>query len=209
MYKTAIQKFLFVALIACVSLSCSDSLDGYDEYYYSDGWKAFQKDYVVKVSEAKNSDGTLMYQSKAADGSSDLAYFRPTDYITKRMQGDFEVKPPEALPTTRAILTDPNAKPTYLTDKVTVRYEGWYFNKDNERTVFDTTEGYNNNKSAEFTIGGVIPGFRTVLMDMVVGEERLACFSYQLGYGATGTNGIPPYTTLFFDIKLLKIDRPE
>jgi len=107
-----------------------------------------------------------------------------------------------------------DGKPEF-TDTVVVRYEGWYFNKNNEKLIFDSTEnpslrteidyslGLAPNKdpnkiSAKFAvnpstvasasngyIGGVIDGWSTALQDMVLGEEREIVLPYQLAYGST------------------------
>lgn len=48
-------------------------------------------------------------------------------------------------------------------------------------------------------------GWSTLIQDMNVGDERLACISYRLGYNSTPQTYIPAYTMLWYRIKLLKI----
>jgi FKBP-type peptidyl-prolyl cis-trans isomerase len=120
-----------------------------------------------------------------------------------------------------------------FTDTVVVRYEGWYFDKEGTKVIFDSSENpsliskinyalgygslYPNKKPATFAVNGVIDGWTTILQDMKTGEEREVCIPYQLGYGSTvktyspssssttSYTMIPAYTTLFFNIRLLKI----
>ena len=98
-----------------------------------------------------------------------------------------------------------------FSDSVTVRYEGWYINADGEKYIFDSTE--NNNKvPVTFGVKSVIDGWATMLQNMKEGEEVEMCIPYKLAYGSSGqTNStstsytIPPYTTLFFYMKVTKV----
>lgn len=99
--------------------------------------------------------------------------------------------------------------PTF-TDSVVCRYEGWYLDKEGKKVIFDSTEKTNNQKGIGFMVNKVIDGWSTALQHMHVGDAYSICIPQQLGYGASGYyNGyvktIPEYTTLWFDMKLLKI----
>lgn len=78
---------------------------------------------------------------------------------------------------------------------VTVAYVGTLPNG----SVFDRSPG------ATFSLGGVIPGFRTGVVGMRVGETRTFDVSPEQGYGANPPSGIPPNTTLTFEVTLLGI----
>lgn len=118
--------------------------------------------------------------------------------------------------------------PPLFTDSVVCRYTGWYYNSKNERVTFDTTEGssnaqggrgfslagYVNNSGTR--IGGVIDGWVDILQIMHINDEYLVCLPQQLAYGYNGSYDsnnkvyvVPQYTTLFFNIKLLKIFRKQ
>jgi FKBP-type peptidyl-prolyl cis-trans isomerase len=83
------------------------------------------------------------------------------------------------------------------TAAVTINYTGKFYNE----AVFDS------NTNTTFKVNGVVRGFGVALQNMVVGDAWDVCIPYYLGYGTTATGSIKAYTTLFFNIELLKIDQ--
>ena len=72
-----------------------------------------------------------------------------------------------------------------------------------EGTEFDNS--YKRNKPLTFRLGQdlVIPGWEEGIATMKKGEKaRLVCPS-NLAYGPEGTKGIPPFSTLIFDIEMI------
>lgn len=59
------------------------------------------------------------------------------------------------------------------------------------------------NVPAGFPLSGTVDGFYTAVQNMVVGDVWKVYTPYQLGYGVSGTTGIPAYSTLIFDINLV------
>ena len=111
-----------------------------------------------------------------------------------------------------------NQKP-YFTDNVKVLYTGWYKrfwtkedtfiddngNKFQNKVIFDTTTGENNNVPRIFAVNGVVDGFSTALQNMNVGDKWEVWIPWNMGYGASGNNTIVGYSTLVFEIELLEI----
>ena len=90
------------------------------------------------------------------------------------------------------------------TASVVVNYAGRFYN-DN---VFDS------GARTAFAVNAVVRGFGFALQQMRVGQKWDVCIPYYLGYGVvgnvsyyTGQISIQGYTTLFFEIELLKIDQ--
>lgn len=102
-----------------------------------------------------------------------------------------------------------------FTDTIICRYEGWLYDKNNEKYIFDSTENkvtggtsssHPNYVPVKLTVSNIIEGWRTALTEMKEGDELEIVVPYQLGYGISGSSDpIKPYTTLYFRIKLLKI----
>jgi FKBP-type peptidyl-prolyl cis-trans isomerase FkpA len=87
---------------------------------------------------------------------------------------------------------------------VTVYYTGWLYSETatgHKGTQFDTLTtgaGYTFKLGA----GKVIAGFEEGVIGMKVGGKRTVMIPSAKGYGAVGTNGIPPNSGLVFDIEL-------
>ncbi len=90
-------------------------------------------------------------------------------------------------------------KPT-VQSKVRTHYHGTFI----DGNVFDSS--YERGQPAEFPVGGVIAGWTEALQLMTKGAKWRLYVPYELAYGAQGSpGGIPPYSTLVFDVELLDI----
>lgn len=86
------------------------------------------------------------------------------------------------------------------TDKVRCHYEGWLI----DGTVFDSS--YKRSEPADFPLNGVIPGWTEGVQLMKEGAKYRFYIPYLLGYGESGAgSSIPPYSTLIFDVELIKV----
>ncbi|MCF8252980.1 MAG: FKBP-type peptidyl-prolyl cis-trans isomerase [Bacteroidia bacterium] len=87
-------------------------------------------------------------------------------------------------------------------DKVTVRYRGSLL----DGFVFDETKP----GTPEFTFvvgaGQVIAGWDEGLQLMSEGDKFKFIIPWNLGYGPRGSGPIPPYSTLLFDVELVKVN---
>jgi FKBP-type peptidyl-prolyl cis-trans isomerase FkpA len=85
------------------------------------------------------------------------------------------------------------------TDKVKVHYRGTLI----DGTEFDSS--FKRNKPAEFPLNRVIPCWTEGVQLMKLGgKARLVCPA-KIAYGERGTPGIPPNSTLIFEVELLEI----
>lgn len=84
-------------------------------------------------------------------------------------------------------------------DKVRVNYRGTLL----DGTEFDSSAQHGG--PAEFGLTGVIPGWTEGVPLMPIGAKYRFWVPGELAYGAKGTQGIPPNSTLVFDVELLDI----
>lgn len=85
-------------------------------------------------------------------------------------------------------------------DRVRVHYTG----KLIDGSVFDSSVA--RGEPAEFPVSGVIPGWIEALTLMPVGSKWELTIPQNLAYGERGAGAsIPPFSTLIFDVELLKI----
>lgn len=79
-----------------------------------------------------------------------------------------------------------------------------YTGKLADGTVFDSTAKHGGEPS-EFPLSQVIKGWQQGIPGMKVGGKRTLVIPPDLAYGAQGTQGIPPNSTLTFEIELLDV----
>lgn len=92
------------------------------------------------------------------------------------------------------------ATPT-LSDKVTTHYHGTLLNGK----VFDSS--VQRGQPIDFPVGGVIAGWTEALQLMKVGSKWKLFIPSNLAYGERGAGAdIAPYSTLIFEVELLKVN---
>lgn len=100
------------------------------------------------------------------------------------------------------IITEGKGDSPKATDTVTVNYRGTLI----DGTEFDSS--YKHGQPVTFLIGGVIPGWTQALQLMKPGAKWQLFIPSELAYGQRGTPGIPPNSTLIFEVELLSIAPP-
>lgn len=210
---------LFVVLLGLLLSSVSCSEDD-NTVGVSAEWKRYQQSVynrVMMMEDESNNRVFEMYSSLSGMGD---IYVKNSDFIANNDKGKFDKDAPIIFSETtdtgsaKATISSANLDRSNIdTDSVRVRYEGWFYMEGDKKVIFDSTErsvssgqwlNNINEDGVDFIIGGVVDGFKTLLQKMKVGEEKIVCMPYQLGYGESGGSSIPGYTTLFFNVKLLK-----
>ncbi|MDQ8182893.1 FKBP-type peptidyl-prolyl cis-trans isomerase [Pelagicoccus sp. SDUM812005] len=94
-----------------------------------------------------------------------------------------------------------DVRPT-ASDTVVVHYEGRFL----DNTVFDTTAG---GTPIAFKLNEVIPAWTQGIPLIGEGGKIKLYVPSKLGYGDEGRPGIPPASTLIFEVQLIKVGLPE
>ncbi len=100
------------------------------------------------------------------------------------------------------IMPGTGIKPT-ATDRVTVNYKGTLLNG----TEFDSS--YKRGEPATFGLNQVIPGWTEGVQLMQEGAKYRFFIPYNLAYGGRSAGEIPPFSTLIFEIELIKVGGEE
>ena len=97
------------------------------------------------------------------------------------------------------VLKEGSGKKPSVTDNVEVHYRGTLI----DGTEFDSS--YKRNQTVTFPLNGVIKGWTEGLQLMKEGSKYEFYIPSDLAYGASGTPGIPPHSTLVFEVELIKV----
>ena len=98
------------------------------------------------------------------------------------------------------VLAEGTGKSPKATDTVRCHYEGRLL----DGTVFDSS--YKRGEPADFGLNQVIPGWTEGVQLMKEGAKFRFHIPYLLAYGERGAGAqIPPYSTLVFDVELIKV----
>ena len=100
------------------------------------------------------------------------------------------------------VLTNGTGATAAATDKVSVNYRGTLL----DGTEFDSS--YKHGKPGSFGVTQVIKGWTEALEKMPVGSKWKLFIPADLAYGEGGRPGIPPNSTLTFEVELLAIEAP-
>jgi FKBP-type peptidyl-prolyl cis-trans isomerase len=100
------------------------------------------------------------------------------------------------------VLTDGDGATPTPADIVTVNYRGTFING----TEFDASAKAGH--PAQFPVNGVIHGWTEALTQMKVGSKWQLFVPSELAYGEQGRPGIPPNSTLIFEVELLDAKTP-
>jgi FKBP-type peptidyl-prolyl cis-trans isomerase len=97
------------------------------------------------------------------------------------------------------VITQGKGKTPKTTDTVTVNYKGSLV----DGTEFDSS--YKRGQPATFPVNGVIKGWTEALQLMKEGSKWELVIPADLAYGDQGRPGIPPGSTLIFEVDLISV----
>jgi len=100
------------------------------------------------------------------------------------------------------VVKSSTGKQAIKNSKVTVKYKGMLL----DGTIFDQSKPENPTFNFVVGLGQVIPGWDEGLAIMKEGESFKFIIPYQLAYGPQGAGPIPPFSSLIFEVELLKVE---
>jgi FKBP-type peptidyl-prolyl cis-trans isomerase FklB len=98
------------------------------------------------------------------------------------------------------VLTQGNGKTPTPNSNVKVHYTG----KLIDGSIFDSS--VQRGTPADFGVTQVIRGWTEALLLMKEGDKWMLYIPYELGYGERGSGSIPPYSTMIFEVELIKVN---
>jgi FKBP-type peptidyl-prolyl cis-trans isomerase len=102
------------------------------------------------------------------------------------------------------VITEGTGEIPKSTDTVNVNYRGTFI----DGKEFDSSAKHGG-QPAKFPVTGVVRGWTEALQLMKVGSKWQVFLPSALAYGDAGRPGIPPASTLIFDMELVSIDAPK
>lgn len=161
----------------------SDSLGAIAQKYYDIKAEADRKKYEAEMEKQMEEQ----YGENRTKGAAFIAEFKKETGVQTTASG-----------LAYKVLKEGNGNAPAATDVVQVNYVG----KLIDGTVFDESKG----TPAEFRVDQVIKGWTEILQLMKVGEKVKVVIPQELAYGARfAGEKIPPFSTLVFEIELLKV----
>ena len=156
---------------------------------------AFQADFRVKQQAKQAEQGV----KNKAEGEAFLAANKTKPGVKTISATSAEGK---ASDVQYLVITNGTGAIPSASDTVTVNYRGSLL----DGTEFDSS--YKRGQPASFPVGGVIAGWTAALQKMPIGSNWKLFIPAELAYGEHGRPGIPPNSTLIFEVELLSIQAP-
>jgi FKBP-type peptidyl-prolyl cis-trans isomerase FklB len=136
-------------------------------------------------------------QNQASEAMGEANLKKGEEFLTENKAKDGVVTLPSGLQY-KVVTTGTGPKPT-AADTVVCDYRGTFI----DGTEFDSS--YKRGQTASFGVTQVIQGWTEALQLMPVGSKWQLFIPANLAYGPAGRPGIPPNSTLIFDIELHSI----
>ena len=163
----------------------NDSVNKIDRGMFLAGLIAgvYNDDKVMTMEQAIEYSDRVIYRQASEDFMAENKTREGVVTLPSGLQYKMEVKGTGAVATAQ--------------DTVSVIYRGSF---PNGRT-FDSSRG----KETAFPVDRVVPGFSEALQILPEGSKCKVYIPWQLGYGKSGNRSIPPYSTLIFDIEVMRV----
>ena len=185
-----------LAQMGATDLSIDDFAAAIKDVLEGKSLKVSNKDAQIIVENYFKEKETKLNAERKAQGQ--IAREAGEMYLKENAKNEGVVTRPSGLQ--YKVLNEGTGRRPTATDEVVCHYEGFLI----DGTVFDSS--YQRGEPATFPLNGVITGWTEGLQLMQEGAKYRFFIPYRLGYGENGAGTlIPPYSTLIFDVELIKV----
>ena len=185
-----------LAQMGATDLSIDDFAAAIKDVLEGKSLKVSNKDAQIIVENYFKEKETKLNAERKAQGQ--IAREAGEMYLKENAKNEGVVTRPSGLQ--YKVLNEGTGRRPTATDEVVCHYEGFLI----DGTVFDSS--YQRGEPATFPLNGVITGWTEGLQLMQEGAKSRFFIPYRLGYGENGAGTlIPPYSTLIFDVELIKV----
>lgn len=101
----------------------------------------------------------------------------------------------------------PDSIPPIFNSTILCHYKGWNKNDSVFDKSFEGDQPTWDDTPATIPLANVVKGFNEMLQQMVSGDKYEVVIPWELGYGDSGSGKILPFTTLHFEVELIKVLR--
>lgn len=195
-----LKHYLFVCLSLLGFASCSEEDDTVEEYanWQSKNEAYFEEQYQSHL--AASSATCFVLKSYSKGDTIQLSDLPHTDCILV-----------DVLPSDFTVEGDKTTTPIY-TDEVAIHYNGRLLPSLSYASGYQFDSSYSGTFTEDIAepsvmlVNGVIKGFSTALQHMRRGDHWRITIPHQLGYGTSEYNGVPGYSTLIFEIRMVDFE---
>ena len=195
-----LKHYLFVCLSLLGFASCSEEDDIVEEYanWQSKNEAYFEEQYQSHL--AASSATCFVLKSYSKGDTIQLSDLPHTDCILV-----------DVLPSDFTVEGDKTTTPIY-TDEVAIHYNGRLLPSLSYASGYQFDSSYSGTFTEDIAepsvmlVNGVIKGFSTALQHMRRGDHWRITIPHQLGYGTSEYNGVPGYSTLIFEIRMVDFE---
>ena len=189
-----------LSCFGCLLTSCSEEDDTVQEY---ENWQVknetyFEEQYQQHV--AASSATCFVLKSYSKGDTIQLSDLPHTDCILV-----------DVLPSDFTVEGDKTTTPIY-TDDVAIHYNAHLLPSLSYASGYQFDSSYSGAfmedvaEPSVMSVNGVIKGFSTALQHMRRGDHWRITIPHQLGYGSSEYNGVPGYSTLIFEIRMVDFE---
>ena len=190
--------YMFALLVGGIAVTaCSESDDEVDEY---PNWKSTNESYYNSLYATA--------KQRVASGATDWKVLKSWSL------GSLETDKAEDHIVARVISEGEGTESPLFTDTVRVSYRGRLLPSTSyaDGYVFDQTYYGDYNPATamptKMAVSSLTTGFATALQYMHIGDRWEIYVPYQLAYGEQGSDPVPAYSTLIFDMALIEVHHP-